>query len=168
MALMIGYLSSEGNKDMFKKYRGVLIGNFVTAYGMLLSFPFQGYGLISISFSTLSIFVSYAFAIMYWRDLNRMKVKSISHLWFKAALIFFCMSSVGPFTLADMMATSNINQNWSLAALYFFLHFQYNGWFFFAGMGLLTKKLENAGVDQKALLAVFRLFVFACPTAYLL
>jgi hypothetical protein len=168
MALMIGYLSSEQGSDAFKKYKGVLVANVVTAYGMLLSFPFQGYGFLSITFSTLSIFVSYAFAIMYWRDLNKLKIKSISHLWFKAALIFFCMSSVGPFTLADMMATKNINQNWSLAALYFFLHFQYNGWFFFAGMGLLTKKLEDGGANKEALLSIFRMFVFACPPAYFL
>jgi len=168
MALMVGYLASQSGSDVFKRYRGVLIANLVTAYGMLLSFPFQGYAFLSITFSTLSIFVSYVFAVMYWRDLNKLKEKSIGHLWFKAALIFFCMSSVGPFTLADMMATKSINQKWSLAALYYFLHFQYNGWFFFAGMGMLTKKLEDAGANMKALLAIFRLFVFSCPPAYLL
>lgn len=168
MALMVGYLASRSGKDSFKRYRRVLMANVVTAYGMLLSFPFQGYAFLSITFSTLSIFVSYAFAIMYWRDLNKIREKSISHLWFKAALVFFCISSVGPFTLADMMATRNINQNWSLAALYFFLHFQYNGWFFFAGMGMLTKKLEDGGANKKALHAIFRLFVFSCPPAYLL
>jgi hypothetical protein len=168
MVLMVEYLSVQSDKNQFKRYRPLLIINLVSAYGMLLSFPFQGYGILSIVFSTLSIFVSYAFAIIYWKDLNRLKERSISHLWFKAALIFFCMSSIGPFTLADMMATKHIDQNWSLAALYFFLHFQYNGWFFFAGMGLLTRKLEIAGVDKKGLLRVFRMFVFACPPAYLL
>jgi hypothetical protein len=57
--------------NVFKEYRFLVIANLVTAYGMLLSFPIQGYGSYSIGFSTLSIIISYAFAIKYWKDLKR-------------------------------------------------------------------------------------------------
>ncbi|HEX5150579.1 MAG TPA: hypothetical protein VFW07_03990 [Parafilimonas sp.] len=151
-----------------KKYRYLLIANLITAYGMLLSFPFEGYGLISIIFSTLSIFSSYAFTIVVWRDLNRLPFKAVSHKWFKAALIFNVISSFGAFGLAYMMANHIAHPNWYLASVYFFLHFQYNGWFFFACMGLLTSELGTTLISEKLQHTVFGLFAFACIPAYFL
>jgi len=55
-----------------------------------------------------------------------------------------------------------------LAAVYFFLHFQYNGWFSFGVLGLLSEKLSDNGVPRKKLLAIFRLFAAACIPAYFL
>lgn len=135
---------------------------------MLISFPIQGYGIWSISFSTLSIFTSYVFAVMYWKDLNRLRLKSISHLWLKAAIFFNVLSSMGAFSLAFMMATKMVHQNWYLIAVYFFLHFQYNGWFFFAGMGLLISRIVPVHNLHKQLKNIFWLFCGACIPAYLL
>ena len=41
----------------------------------------------------------------------------------------------GTFVLAYMMASHNIDQHSYLASVYFFLHFQYNGWFLFGIIG---------------------------------
>jgi hypothetical protein len=167
MALLLQYLASQSNETVLKKYKWVINANLITAYGMLISFPIQGYGLFSIIFSTLSIFVSYAFAIMFWKDLNRLPNKSICHWWMKAALLFNALSSLGAFSLAFMMATKTVHQNWYLAAVYFFLHFQYNGWFFFACMGLATAKFLcyiPVAVQKK----IFWLFAGACLPAYVL
>ncbi|CAN5299129.1 hypothetical protein BH09BAC2_BH09BAC2_04380 [soil metagenome] len=166
MTLMVAYISKEA--PFSKKYKWLLIANLITAYGMLLSFPFEGYGVVSITFSTLSIFVSYAFAIIFWRDLNKTKGNKIVNVCFKAALVFNAVSSLGAFSLAAMMATKTIHQNWYLAVVYFFLHFQYNGWFFFGCLGLLFNKLVERGVYQASLQRVYRLFVWACVPAYLL
>src|SRR6476469_4420968 len=149
MILLVAYLAKQQGNVILLRYKWVLVANLVTAYGMLFSFPFQGYGLYSITFSTLSIFVSYIFALMYWKDLNRLPEKNICHLWFKAAVLFNAISSLGAFTLAGMMATKTIHQNWYLQAVYFFLHFQYNGWFFFACMGLFIDKLWEYGCRSK-------------------
>jgi hypothetical protein len=123
---------------------------------------------ISIIFSTLSIFTSYAFAITAWKDLNKIPVKKIAHRWFKASLIFNALSSLGAFALAYMMANKITHQSWYLAAIYFFLHFQYNGWFFFACMGLLANKLNAQFVSEKLQRILFYLFAFACIPTYFL
>lgn len=168
MALLVTYLCRQNATIVFKKYERLLIINLITAYGMLISFPIEGYGFFSILFSTLSIFVSYTFAIIYWKDLNRLPEKSISHYWFKAALIFNAISSAGAFSLAIMMVTKTIHQNWYLAAIYFFLHFQYNGWFFFSCMGLLNEKIQPLVSENSKLKKIFWLFAIACIPAYFL
>lgn len=168
MVLMIYYLSTKLGEEIINRYRWLLYANLISSYGMLIAFILQGYGLYSISFSTLSILVSYAFALYFWKDLNRIQLKSVGILWFKAALIFGVISSIGTFNLAFMMSNKIADQNWYLASVYFFLHFQYNGWFLFAGMGLLNDKLEIITGEGKKLHKAFLLFFFACIPAYFL
>jgi hypothetical protein len=168
MILLIHYLAQKKGDEIIKRYRWLLYSNCITAYGMLVSFIFQGYAFFSISFSTLSIVVSYLFAIYYWKDLGRLKEKAVCHYWFKAALVFSALSSLGAFSLAYMMANKIMVQNLYLAAIYFFLHFQYNGWFFFAGMGLLVSRLQSIPGIVNILKRVFWLFCLACLPAYFL
>lgn len=168
MVLLVQYLSQYKAGNVYKDYHWFLTANCITAYGMLIFFPLQGYGLGSIIFSTLSIFVSYFFAIRYWKDLDNLPNKNTSHYWFKAALLFSVLSSIGAFSLAFMMATKTMHQTWYLAAVYFFLHFQYNGWFFFAGMGLFVSKIEKIFSAGKQLKIIFWLFCLACIPAYFL
>ncbi len=168
MTLLVAYLFERGATAAFRKYRAVLYANLITAYGMLLTFPFVGYSWSSIIFSTLSIFVSYWFAIKYWRDLKRLNIRSSTHKWFKAAVVFNVVSSLGAFALAYMLATKSINSTSYLASVYFFLHFQYNGWFFFACMGLLSHQLNKYGVTEHKLKTVYLLFLSACVPAYFL
>jgi hypothetical protein len=165
--LLVQYLAGQKGEGVFKQYKWIINANLITAYGMLVSFPLQGYGLFSITFSTLSIFVSYAFAVIFWKDLNKLPDKNISHWWMKAALLFNALSSLGAFSLAFMMATKTVHQSWYLAAVYFFLHFQYNGWFFFACMGLATARFF-IHVPVAAQKKIFWLFAVACIPAYVL
>jgi len=167
LVMLVHYLAQQNDTVDIKKYIPIINANLITAYGMLISFPLQGYGLCSIIFSTLSIFVSYWFTIKYWRDLNRLPKISVTHWWMKAALLFNVISSIGAFTLAFMMATKTIQQNGYLAAIYFFLHFQYNGWFFFGCMGLATAAFLNdtsVAMQKK----IFWLFAGSCIPAYVL
>ena len=167
MVLLVACLRDQGIENIFQKYRFLLYANLVTAYGMLVTFPIQGYGPLSIFFSTLSIIVSYLFAIKYWKDVNRLP-GTVSQNWFKTAVVFNAFSSVGVFGLAFIMATKNNHPTIYLASIYFYLHFQYNGWFFFACMGLLCTQLIKYGIDDNRLKSVYRLFALACVPAYLL
>ncbi len=168
MILLVDYMAKQGGYFIYKRYRWFLYANLFTAYGMLIAFPIEGYGLFSILFSTASVIVSYVFAFFYWKDLSKLPDKQPAHLWFKAAVLFNAFSSLGVFALTLMMISKVIQQNWYIAAEYFYLHFQYNGWFFFGCMGLFTAFISRFKVSQKKLVNIFWLFAAAAVPAYFL
>lgn len=152
----------------FKKYNSLLTTNLICAYGMLVFFIIQGYGLFSIIFSTASIVVSCVFAYYFVKDLKLISDEVLTKNWFKAALFFNVISSLGTFALAYMMVTKNIHQNEYLASIYYYLHFQYNGWFFFACMGLLFSFLNLKSSENLFFKKTFWLFFASCIPAYFL
>lgn len=168
MALLIEVIGVEKNRNLFQKFQWLLIANLITAYAMLIGFILQGYGLFSIIFSNCSIFISYIYTIKMWTEINGIHHEHVYKNCFKAALIWQLISSIGAFALAYMMATKNMHQNWYLAAVYFFLHFQYNGWFLFACLGLLFYQLYKANIIHASFNTVFWLFAIACFPAYFL
>ena len=163
MAMMVNYLNQSGQAINYKKYHWLFIVNTVSAYGMLLAFILQGYAFVSISFSTLSIFVSYLFSYYYWKDLRSINDTQHVAIWFKSALLLLIASSAGPFTLAYLMASHNQSQILYTASIYFFLHFQYNGWFIFACFGLLFSFL-NQIPDPRLLKSNRKLFLILIST----
>jgi len=168
MYLLIRQLKQNTIFKIERKYKWILFANLFAAFGMLISFPIEGYGPFSILFSTLSIFVSYAFAVKYWKDLNKESEHPIAYFWFKAAVFFNAFSSLGAFGLAFLLIHKIIMQQWSLAAVYFFLHFQYNGWFFFGCGGLLMSVIEKKIYNRNFLKRVFLLFLVTCIPCYFL
>ena len=168
IVLMVHFLSKQNVSINLEKYKKVFIANLVCAYIMLFSFIFQGYGLISILFSTLSIFVSFWFAFLYFKDLKLVSNNALAKNWFKAALFFNVISSFGTFAIAYMMATKNLPQDYYLSSIYFYLHFQYNGWFWFACVGLFINQLTPSLIIEKANKTIFIWFFISCIPAYLL
>lgn len=166
--LMAHFLKQQNQNISFKKYNVLFTLNLVCAFGMLFSFFIQGYAAVSIGFSTLSILVSYFFAYLFWLDSSSLKMNKLPVLFFKAALLFNMLSSAGAFALAFMMANKSTHQNWYLAAQYFYLHFQYNGWFFFACMGLASEKWLRNCIPEKTLKNIFLLLTLACIPSYFL
>jgi hypothetical protein len=65
------------------------------------------------------------------------------------------------------MANKIQHPSWFLASTYYFLHFQYNGWFFFSCMGLLSEHLKG-GISFSLQKKIFWLFALACIPAYFL
>lgn len=168
MILFIFYLQKNGREKPFRRYGWILSANLIISYGMLVCFAVQGYAFFSILFSTLSIFISYIFATLFWKDLNKLKLNQNSHLWFKAALLFNVVSSIGPFILAYMMYSHEVNQKIYLVSIYYFLHFQYNGWFLFACMGLFINKLHQFFPRQKNFKTIFWIFALSIIPSYFL
>lgn len=167
MVLLVDYLQKQRKESLPGAYKKLLNANLIAAYGMLVTFSVQGYGFFSILFSMLSILVSYFIAFHYWRELNRLKPVLVAHYWMKTGLVFNVMSSFGALGLAFMMATQHIQQHWYLAAVYFFLHFQYNGWFFFTCMGLASISFTSF-IAPNIQRWIFLLFALSCVPSYLL
>ncbi|TCK85658.1 hypothetical protein [Albibacterium bauzanense] len=168
MVLLASSVSSIIGKTHFKKYNFILFANLVVSYGMLVSFLLQGYGVVSIILSTLSILIIYYFGIQLWKDMRRAPLQSPSFIWFKAAIVFSILSSLGIAMLAYIMATHTINIKLQQATTYFYLHFQYNGWFTFACLGLLIEILANKNIQIKGLHKFFWVYAVACIPAYFL
>lgn len=173
MILMIAFLEKrtkniENRLFNVAKYNKILIANLICAYGMLIFFIVQGYGAFSIFFSTASIFVSYLFGYHFIKDVKRIPTEDLSKNWFKGAIVFNILSSLGTFALAFMMITKNIHQEEYLASIYYYLHFQYNGWFFFACMGLLFSFLNIKPTESPFYKKTFWLFFISCIPAYFL
>lgn len=166
----ITYILAENKQIALKRYTALFWLTQLAAFGMLFTFPFMGYKVVSIAFSTLSIVFSYAFAWVAWRDIASSSIPGMVRCWFYAALAFYVLSSIGPFHLAYLMAGKSGSQAWYICSIYFFLHFQYNGWFLFAILGLFFYQLHNMGVPlrRKYVWFVFRILFFACFPAFLL
>lgn len=160
LSLMVQMVYSLGITRLTPLYKNIFIIHTITAYGMLFTFPFQGYGPYSIFFSTLSVFVSYIFAWACWKDSK----DHVSVKWFRGALLFNILSSIGPFSLAYMMVHP-VDPKYILASIYYYLHFQYNGWFFFACMGLVIHALYERNVRLLSSNTVFYLFALALVPA---
>ena len=168
MTLMIYYLQEKIPNFQLNKYKKIIIANLICAYGMLLFFILQGYAMASIFFSTASILVSYAFGYLYLKDLKKLDPDLAAINWFRAAVIFNIISSIGTFYLAYMMATKTAVEHLKLSSIYYYLHFQYNGWFFFACMGLFFSFLKLKKSDNPFYETAFKLFAVACIPAYFL
>lgn len=165
--LILGAIQKEKLISNINIYRKLLITNLICAYGMLIAFTLQGYGFFSIALSTLSVFAAYTFAYFLFKDLKDISNRPYVN-WFTAALWFNIISSLGTFTLAFMMASHNFNQNIHLASLYFYLHFQYNGFFLFACMGLLLAKIHELKPEYQQSNSIFWMFFLSCIPAYFL
>lgn len=168
MVLMSCFLEDKLERIDRGRYNIILTGNLVSAYGMLVFFVLQGYGFVSVFFSVASIVFSFLFGYYYWKDLSKIANHCLSKNWFKAAIACNVLSAFGTFVLAYMMATKTVNETIYLASIYFYLHFQYNGWFFFACMGLLYKLLNLAQSDHPFYKRSFVYFTAAAVPAYFL
>lgn len=128
----------------------------LTNYAMIAAFAAVGYAGISIALSTLALWLSYLFVFKIYKSINRESRSDLSLSFLKASLFFLFLSSFGPYALAVIIANKSPHQYWYHNALYFFLHFQYNGWFTFAVLGLLVKRLEKSTTfDRKSATALF-------------
>ncbi|MGV3503584.1 MAG: hypothetical protein ACO1O1_07740 [Adhaeribacter sp.] len=157
-----------------KPYRRLFWLSQAAVLGMLGSFPVQGYGLYSIAFSTAHLLLSYWFIYRFLADVRRVGEVRQQHppsfRFVQAALFFLALSSLGPWSLGPVMASGGSGSPLYFNAIYFYLHFQYNGWFSFAALGLLFRVLEGQALPFSRARAkiIFHLFFWSCLPAFLL
>lgn len=141
-----------GKLSLDKKYQNIFWFTQVTLVGMLLTFPFMGYALFSIIFSTLFLFASYWFAWFFFRNVPQSLKTTDSYKCVAAALWYLVLSSLGPWALGAIMNTLGAESVWYRLAIYFYLHFLYNGWMIMALVGIFFFILEShhLGLSNKS------------------
>ena len=151
-----------------KNYIRLFIALQVLVIAMMISFPIQGYGLFSIIFSTVHTLGVIIFVPVFFHDSK--KQRSVS-LWFaRTSLIFFFLSTAGPFILGYLMANGLGQTVWYNFSIYYYLHFQYNGFFLFGVISLFFQLLERKGiaVNQSTSKSFVLWMALACVPAYAL
>lgn len=130
--------------DKTKQYRLLFWLLQIAVIGMLVTFPIQGYAAASITFTSLHVFLSWWFAVKFIKGVGKHDFTRhrLSLSFVKWSLFFMIFSSIGPFALGFIMA-KDLSGPVANLAIYFYLHFQYDGWFTFAVFGLFFWFVEK-------------------------
>lgn len=157
-ALFLGFVVMFLSPAQIQKgrYKLQLVLTVVTIVGMLITFSLQGYGLYSIAFSTLYQFISYWFIVKFLLDLGHTRQsgepRPLSHWFAIISLLSLLVATMGPYALAVISAKGGNDTVFYRWAVYFYLHFQYNGGFTFGILALWFRIREQQGIiiPQKA------------------
>jgi hypothetical protein len=167
--LSLAYIKEHIAAPGRKKYVIVFLVIQVSLVGMLLSFPLQGYGLYSILFSTLHTILVGIWAYWFFKETNLHTFNP--SLWFaRISLVLFFISSLEPFSLGPLVVSGQAHSQGYYFAVYFYLHFQYNGVFTFGVFSLLFGLLQHRGImiEPHLVKRVGYLMFLSCFPAYFL
>ncbi|AUC84050.1 hypothetical protein CW731_01530 [Polaribacter sp. ALD11] len=150
-------------KEAVKRYAVVFWCTQITIIGMLVSFPITGYALFSIIFSTLFLICTYWFYALFRKN-NACNKASYTYKFINTSLLFMVFSSIGPWVIGIIMNTLGNSSHWYKNAIYFYLHFQYNGWFIFCLLGLFFFFLEKKKikVQKNSIKKLYILMLLGC------
>ena len=164
--LIIRYLHGILSEQQLKKYHTLLVVNAMSAFVMIPSFIYSGYYWLSIAASTAALLTSFVFFFFLLMDLKGKQ--DLAKPWFIGGLFFAVISSVGVFGLSYMMSSGNMTQNLYLSSTYYYLHFQYNGFFIFSCIGFLFHSLKEIGAEitEKDNKMIFWLMFVGCVIGF--
>lgn len=164
--LILNYMHKINAQIALKKYEKLIVVNLIASFTMLGAFLYGGYFWASIAGSTVALLCSFVFFFFFVRDAK--KIQDFSKLWFLAGLFFAVISSVGVFNLGYMMMSKTATQDLYLASEYYYLHFQYNGFFIFSCIGFLLFSMKQAGsgISEKQNKLIFWLLFVGCVIGY--
>ncbi len=150
------------------QFNWILLLVLISSFGMLISFSLQGYKAVSIIFSTLFLFLTYWFGFLAYRRWDVSIGGKISCILMRAGIWFLVISSLGPYALGILKASGNkgiIYQN----SIYFYLHFQMNGWMFFCSLALIANIfLSTTGSDYKGVAPWLFVFIISTVPLFLI
>jgi len=141
--LTVHYLLNDNNQVFYNR---LFIGMQVMVVGMLVLFPLYGYNPLTIGISTVHTVLTIVFAVKFFRH-GQKPLYETSVLALNIALFFMLLSTIGPFFLGPLSISGMKETIWYNLAIYFYLHFQYNGWFFFGMIGMSFFLLETHRYD---------------------
>jgi len=164
------YMLSSSGRPLSDIYRYQFRLSQISSFGMLVSFSAQGYGPVSILFSSLSVVFSWWFAIQYLRDCRKTDWPPVVRRAIRLSLAFLILSAAGPILLAWYKNHPGSGPAFYYNAIYLYLHFQYNGWFIFGVIALYFGSVYRRLQPRQLRLAgaFVTLMGLACIPAYCL
>lgn len=144
MAVVVLVLQASGTCSSSRWPHRLLILAQVVVVGMLISFPLEGYGPFSITFSSLHLLISYALLIHLWRATSTWNANG-SRALVRMAMIYMIISTAGVWAVPIINAYGLFGTELYYWSIQFFLHFQFNGWLWFAALALWSRWAEQHG-----------------------
>lgn len=138
------WLKQENPAISTKRYQVLMLCNQIASYGMLVTFLYHGYYWLSIVFSAVALFCSFTYFVMLLKDTRNITHTAVK--WLLAGAFFAIWSSIGIAGLACFSSRKNELQVLYRASTYFYLHYQYNGFFIFSCIGILLFTLKQHGI----------------------
>ncbi|SHG22535.1 hypothetical protein [Ornithinibacillus halophilus] len=163
------FLSINWKKIRAKKQAIVIVVSlFITSLVMFIAFFYQGYAVFSIVMSTLHIFVEYWTAVFIYKQLKTQNDYNLHSLYIKGALVVLIISSIGPYALGFISANGLKEHAIFDMAIYFYLHFQYNGWLYLLLVGtfLMILHYKNITISQPLLKISFWIYFISLFPGY--
>lgn len=148
-----------------RSYQVALWGTYITSIGMAFTFPFTGYQVISIIFSSSFILFTFYFSWLFFFDVVKATMNKTIKLLCLFSVLVMVFSSLGPLTLSWILATGSTNNYLYRDAVYFFLHFQYNGFFTLAVMALFLNSIAIS-VSEKIQKQIHLFAVCLCASIF--
>ena len=147
-------------------YRILFYITQLSVIGMLFSFPFQGYGAVSITFSSIFIICTYFYASFFYK--NRKEKGEVSYKFARMGVFYLLLSSIGIWMMPVSIVNFGKYSDVYMCSIAFFLHFQYNGWMLSSLMGLFIRKYGWDRQYPELLQRVFVLFqIGVCGTLFI-
>ncbi len=136
--------------------------------GMYFSFPIQGYKLFSIIFLSLFLIGTYLFLYYFFKNKSQEKKYPATFKFIKTGLWLQFLSSLSPWSLVFVLKFFGKNSDFYKFDIFYYLHFQYNGWFLFALLGLTFYLLEDRGItiNKKQVNQIYKLMLVAVFLGY--
>jgi hypothetical protein len=167
IGVLVALLHDGGRGMVGPRVRPLLIGLQAMVVLMLVSFPLQGYGAVSIAASSIHLLLAFALLSILWRTSRQWPAAGSGPLT-RWAIGLFVLSTFGVFAIGPIIATGNQGKEIYYWAVQFFLHFQFNGWFWFAAMALGARWAERQGLDLRIDKLTMALWVLSAVLTYAL
>lgn len=160
------YLSKNCTNVDLTKYQYLMISNQIGSYGMLVTFLYKGYYSFSIVFASIALLTGFAYFIFLLKDTKGVSFPEI--IWIKTGAFFATFSAIGIFGLSYFSSKKEEFEILFRASTYFYLHYQYNGFFLFSCMGLFLISLKDLGIHipKKLNKNIFYLLFLGCFFGY--
>lgn len=167
IALMVFLLEDADRSDARRIHRVLLALVQLVVMGMLVSFPLRSYGPASIAFITAHLVLSYGLCVLVWRGTRRWSPGGSRRL-VRISIWMMILSTVGSSAIGPLLANGLFGTEWYYWSIQFFLHFQFNGWFWFAALALWSRWAETHGADEPMDALTIRLWLVSTVLTFAL